>query len=273
MRAEGFCPILRLAPGICAFSMDIADVVSVGIDCTSGRKSFQYAALDRDLRLISLTDAEMDELVAFLAAQNGAVVAVNSPSHVNTGVVRKRLEQQRTGSLNLRGADVRAAEFDLHGRGIAITGTPRREALCPGWIRLGFSLYESLSELGFKAYPHEGAPRQWLETHPHAAFCVLLGRTPLPMPTLEGRLQRALVLFENGIRIRDPMAFLEEITRHRLLHGLLPTELLLLPEQLDALIAAYTAWLAVFKPGEVTRLGNRQEGYITLPAAELKEKY
>jgi predicted RNase H-like nuclease len=69
------------------------------------------------------------------------------------------------------------------------------------------------------------------------------------------------------------MAFLEEITRHRLLHGLLPTELVLLQEQLDALVAAYTAWLAATKPAELTRLGNKQEGYITLPASTLQDQY
>jgi hypothetical protein len=101
----------------------------------------------------------------------------------------------------------------------------------------------------------------------------LLDRIPLAKPTLEGRLQRELILYERGVRIRDPMIFFEEITRHKLMNGLLPMEFVYLPAQLDALAAAYTAWLSVQKPAELTRLGNRQEGFINLPAGALKEKY
>jgi hypothetical protein len=31
--------------------------------------------------------------------------------------------------------------------------------------------------------------------------------------------------------------------------------------------------LAVTKPSEVSRLGNTQEGFVTLPGPDLKEKY
>jgi predicted nuclease with RNAse H fold len=254
-------------------AMVSSDVISVGIDTTSGRKAFTFAALGGDLRLVRLAEADTEELVSFLDAQTSAVVAVNAPSHVNTGVVRKRLERKSPHAHALRGADIRAAEYELHDRGIAITATPRSAGLCPAWMQLGFVLYGKLAKLGFKPYPRQGAARQWLETHPHAGFCILLGAVPLAKPTLEGRLQRALILFENGVRIRDPMAFLEEITRHRLLHGLLPEELMLSTEQLDALVAAYTAWLAAAKPAQLTRLGNKSEGYIMLPGPELKEKY
>lgn len=253
--------------------MLLPDRIFVGVDSTSGRKAFTYAALDQDLRLVALADAEMDELTAFLGGHSSAMVAVNSPSHLNAGIVRKRLQMQSLTPRVVRGADIREAEFDLHARGVTISGTPQVEAACPAWMQLGFAFYQKLASLGFKAYPAEKATHVWLETHPHAAFCVLLGTIPLPKPTLEGRLQRGLVLFEKGLRIRDPMAFLEEITRHRLLHGLLPVDMLLSPEQLDALVAAYTGWLAGVKPAEVTCLGNRQEGYLTLPAPELQEKY
>ena len=165
------------------------------------------------------------------------------------------------------------AEESLHARGISVSGTPRMEALCPGWVQLGFELYRRLASLEFMPFPSDGAPRQWLETHPHAGFSALLGRSPLARPTLEGRLQRALVLFERGVRIHDPMAFLEEITRHRLLNGLLPMEQLPAQQELDALLAAYTAWLSVMRPSQLAQVGNRQEGYITLPVPVLLDKY
>jgi hypothetical protein len=253
--------------------MLFADVISIGIDSTSGRNAFTYAALSGDLKVVALAEADLEDVAAFVAGQGSAFVAVNAPSHVNAGLVRRRLEAQSLIPHAVRGAELRVAESELHDRGIHVGGTPRSEALSPAWMQLGFSLYRRLTKLEFKAFPDERASRQWLETHPHAAFCALLGGLPLPKPTLEGRLQRALALFERGLRIRDPMTFLEEITRHRLLHGVLPTDLLYSPEQLDAMVAAYTAWLAAARPTELTRLGNRQEGYITLPTPELKEKY
>lgn len=248
-------------------------MIAVGIDCTSGRQAFTYAALDRDLRVVSLSELELEDLTESLREKDSVCVAVNSPSHVNTGVIRKRLESQKGPSHAVRGADIREAEHELQRRGIMIGGTPRNEAFCPGWVQLGFELHRRLAQLGLKPFPADDAPRQWLESHPHAGFCALLGRVPLPKPTLEGRLQRALVLFERGVHIHDPMAFLEEITRHRLLHGLLPMELVLSQDQLDALLAAYTAWLSSVRPADVTQLGNRQEGYITVPVSKLQDKY
>jgi hypothetical protein len=253
--------------------MLFTDSVCVGIDTTGGRKAFTYAALDKDLNVIALADGELDEVAAFLGGQKSAMVAVNAPSHVNTGLVRKNLEKQSLTPHLLRGVDMRVAEYELRERGIAIGGTGSKEMLCPAWIQVGFDLYGRLTKLGFKPYPDDGESHLWLETHPHACFCVLLGHTPLPKPTLEGRLQRELILFEQGVRIKDPMIFYEEITRYKLMNGILPVELVHIPEQLDALVAAFTAWWAMVKHGGITYVGNKQEGIITLPSPLLKEKY
>ena len=86
-------------------------------------------------------------------------------------------------------------------------------------------------------------------------------------------MQRELLLYELGLRIQDPMIFFEEITRHKLMNGLLPFELVYSPAQLDAMVAAYTAWQITQKPAEIIRLGHQLEGFITLPVSTLKEKY
>jgi hypothetical protein len=70
-------------------TMLFTDSVFVGIDTTGGRKAFTYAALDLDLNLIALDDAELDDVSAFLGGQKSVTVAVNAPSHVNIGLVRK----------------------------------------------------------------------------------------------------------------------------------------------------------------------------------------
>jgi predicted RNase H-like nuclease len=69
------------------------------------------------------------------------------------------------------------------------------------------------------------------------------------------------------------MHVLEEITRHHLLTGDLPLTGLYDHNQLDALMAAYTAYLVGNKPARVSQVGDRDEGLITLPIEELKAFY
>ena len=184
-----------------------------------------------------------------------------------------QMEKHSPVAGRLRGVDMRMAEYELRQRGIAISTTPGREEMCPAWVQSGFALYRNMVEMGYKPYSSKAFPRQFLETHPHAAFCALLGQNPLPKPTLEGRLQRQLLLYEKGLGIKDPMDFFEEITRHRLLQGILPQELIHTSEQLDVLVTALTAFLAATKPEEVSLFGPASEGRILLPVRELKEKY
>jgi hypothetical protein len=127
--------------------------------------------------------------------------------------------------------------------------------------------------MGFISYPSENAAHQWMETQPHAAYCSLLGQLLLPKPTLEGRLQRQLILYEQDMGIKDPMEFFEEITRHRLMKGVLPMEFIYSAEELDALVAAFTAYLTVNQPSEVVWIGDKEEGQIVLPVSGLKEVY
>lgn len=253
----------------------------IGIDPTAGRSPFTYAALDEERNLLALSDGELEDVLTFVGNFPAATVAVNAPSKVNAGLVRKRLEKQTLTPHSLRGADLRVAEADLRGRGISVSATPSREETCAGWVQLGFALYKRLAKMEFKQFPstgsgqrpQENAEHLWLETHPHACYTVLLGQVPLPKPTLEGRLQRQIVLHDAGLRIKDPMGFFEEITRHRLRLGVMPLELIHHPEQLDALMAAYTAWVSAKRPHEITQLGAKEEGFIVLPVGELKEKY
>ena len=248
------------------------DPVFVGIDPASSQKSFTYAALDKGLNLVALADAELDEVTAFLAGQPSATVAINSPSGINRGLVRE-IKPEMFKTLRSRASGFRVAELELRERGIAVTGTPSSVGNCPAWMQSGFALYRKLEKMGFKRYPAEDAPYLMLETQPHACFCVMAGSPPLPRTSLEGKLQRQLLLYECGVRLKDPMDFFEEITRHKMLKGLWPLELLYSAEQLDTLTAAYTAWVANHKPEQITSLGDSREGVIVLPGINLKEKY
>ena len=253
--------------------MNLTDSAFIGIDPTSGQKSFTFAALDRDLQPITLADGEIEDVAAFLGEWKSAFVAINAPAGVNRGLVRAKMKKEMPVPHQIRGAEFRVAEYELRERGISVSGTPANEAICPGWIQLGFELFRRLKGMGFRKYPERDSALQVLETHPHACFCVMAGSAPLSKPSLEGRLQRQLLLHDHGVRINDPMDFFEEITRYKLAKGVWPMELLYLPEQLDALVAAYTAWLAIAKKDQMVFVGDEQEGQIVLPAAGLKDRY
>lgn len=215
----------------------------------------------------------MEDVIGFLAGQERVIAAVNAPPCPNKGLVRRSVEQLGLTSGHLRGTDIRKAEQDLRLRGIHISPTPSRVDICSEWMQTGFKLYSKLDENGYKSFLVEKAPLQWLETHPHAAYSALLGHLPLPKPTLEGRLQRQLVLHANDVGVKDPMEFFEEVTRHWLLKGVLPMQYVYTPEELDALVAAYTACVASKGPQAVVRIGEWSEGQIILPVANLLESY
>jgi hypothetical protein len=92
--------------------------------------------------------------------------------------------------------------------------------------------------------------RQWMRADADESFAALIPKKLLSRRTLEGRLQRALILYEQGLQINDPMELFEEITRYKLIQGIRPFETLYSSRELDALVAAYAAWMTVHKPGQ-----------------------
>jgi predicted nuclease with RNAse H fold len=245
----------------------------VGVDPTAGRHPFTFAALDQDCQLVALAAGDVDDVFSFINTHRAGVVAVNGPPRPNHGLVRMKLERLNLPPGQLRGSDMRQAESELREHGVSVLPTPSHSEICPAWMQMGFDLYRRLEAAGFKQYPSEESTHFFLETHPHAAFSTLLGKLPLPKPTLEGRLQRQSALFENGVGIKDPMEFFEEITRHKLLHGILPVELVYSAEELDTLMAAYMAYCVSNCPRDMILIGDKQEGQIALPVAALRDRY
>jgi hypothetical protein len=247
----------------------------IGIDPTAGHKPFGYAALDSELRLLALGQGSLDEVLAFVGGQSQAYVAVCAPSRPNQGVMD---QAERRAQLNPpprpgRWTNFRLAEYLLRQHNISIPRTEANESDCAHWMQMGFTLYRRLESQGYRPYPTAEATRQWLEVYPHATFCALLGLIPLPKNTLEGRIQRQLALYDCKLHIPDAMDIFEEITRHRLLQGVLPLDDLYSPAELDALSAAYTAWLAAAHSNQVCAVGDPAEGQIIIPVAELKPHY
>jgi hypothetical protein len=116
---------------------------------------------------------------------------------------------------------------------------------------------------GFKSFFQRNQPKQWLDTDAQDCFLILGGHKLWPRRTLEGRLQRSAILYEQGLQLRDPVDMLEEITRYKLIQGMMPLEKLHSSRELDALAAAYLAWLSLNRPGQVV-----PKGEFVLPASE-----
>jgi hypothetical protein len=253
--------------------MSLTNTTFIGIDLSGGRHPFTYAALDEKCQLVALASGEAGDVSASMAELVSTVAAINAPPRPNKGIVRRLLEQKGFAPGHQRGGDMRLAEHDLRLHGILLSPTPGRPESCPAWMQMGFELYSNLLKAGFEPFSTQNASRQLLETHPHAAFTALLGQLPLPKPTLEGRLQRQLVLHANDLGIKDPMEFFNEVTRHWLLKGKLPVEKMYTAEELDAMVAAFTAFQAYRNPRAVLAIGDRDEGQIIIPAASLLPSY
>jgi predicted nuclease with RNAse H fold len=255
------------------------DCVYVGIDPTAGRRPMNYAVLDAELRpLVLEATGGLMEVLSAVRAYPRAFVAVDAPQSPNGGLMASAEYRARLSPPPAPGRWLghKVCEYLLRQRGIGLYATPASEASAPAWMQMGFQLYAGLREAGFVRYQAgSAAPRQVLEVHPHACFTVLLGHLPTKKDLLEGRLQRQLVLYRAGVAAPDPMAALEELTAHHLLAGDLELPGLLSHDALDALAAAYTAWLAGTAPDQVTPIGDADEGQIILPVApaDFKPRY
>lgn len=254
------------------------DTVYIGIDPTAGRRPMNYAVLDGDLKLVARGLGKLDKMLEVIAGYASAVVAVDAPQSVNGGLMAEAARRENYGlpPTGTRWVEYKVCEYELRRRGIRLYNTPGEAEAAPTWMQLGFKLYDALKDLGYQMHqPGAAAEKQMLEVHPHACYTVLLGRVPLRKDSLEGRMQRQLVLYREGLDIPDAMESFEEITRHHLLQGTLTLPGLFTHDELDALVSAYTAYLAARQPERVTLVGDLAEGQIVVPVAadEFKDIY
>jgi hypothetical protein len=114
-------------------------------------------------------------------------------------------------------------------------------------------LTKKFSLMDFNAISKRSQSKQWLETDAQECFRALSGHNLFPRRSFEGRLQRSAILFEQGLQINDPVDMFEEITRYKLIQGILPLENLPSPNELDALVTAYLAWLSANRPRQLVQ--------------------
>jgi hypothetical protein len=122
---------------------------------------------------------------------------------------------------------------------------------------------DELLQAGFQPFSPSWSAKQWLELDAQECFQALSGHKLFPRRTMEGRLQRTAILYEQGLQVIDPVELFEEITRYKLVQGILPLENLPSPKELDALVGAHVAWMSVNRPGQVVL-----KGQFVVPAPE-----
>ena len=144
---------------------------------------------------------------------------------------------------------------------LAVNASLRSRSDSANGVRKVFAdLEKKLIRAGFKPYLSDHAPRQWIETYPPECFSALGGQALLPRRTIRGRIQRATILYEQGLQIKDPVKSSEEIMENGLSDGVTPRDTLYSPSELDALVAASIAWMLDNKPVNIdlTRQPGRQ---------------
>lgn len=248
--------------------MDLSLTRFIGIDLNGTRGSFTCAVLDENRRIQFRGEVTQAEWLAKLGECPVAIAAITSPINLNEGVMADdtRRSQLPVPPPSKKYTNLRLCEYELLMRGFTSTRTSDRFEDCSPALQRALRFTSNLAAQGFQRWPAPGAERQLMEVHPESAYAELLGAKLNPVKTLEGRIQRQLLLQEEHLNVRDPMIFFEEITRHKMLIGQMPEGILISPAELNALIAAYTAWSAYTNPTGVTRLGESNEGHIILPS-------
>ncbi len=254
------------------------DTVYIGLDPTAWRRPINYVVLNDNLDRVTSGLGKAEQVLEVMLAYPAAVVAIAAPQGLCAGLLAAEARREHFGlkANTTTWANYKICEYELRRRGLRPYHTPGEMEAAPKWMQAGFELYAALRGQGYgPCEPGRAAPRQYLETLPNAAYTVLLGHAPLRKDSLEGRMQRQLVLYREKVDVPDPMDVLEEVTRHHLLEGNLALPALLTHDELDALSSAYTAYLAARHPARVTHVGDPAEGHITLPVApaDFKDDY
>jgi hypothetical protein len=252
--------------------------VFLGVDITSGPRPVTFVALDPDEKALAIGEGDLPDVLAYAAGQQaGALVAVNAPGRPNNGRMALSEVRQLLKPEPERGKwkSLRQADYELICQGAGVPQTPASAEHALPWMKRGFTLVERLEELGYHPFSAETtgeeavpAARRWMEAQADAGFWSLLGINPLPAGTLEGRIQRQLVLADENLDVPDAMEFFEEITRFKLLKGNLPMKYVLAQGEINAWLAAHTAWLATNEPERVRQFGAEDEGVVFIPCKE-----
>jgi len=254
--------------------MLFSEVTYVGVDFSPGKKNIQYAAIDDQLELLALGQGDLGHLQTFLGSLQKATLAIHGPSNPNQRILTdaERRDQYLIPLGKGRPGNMRVAEYTLRQHHLPTYRTPAHPEDAPAWMQTSFKFFSQLEAAGFQPYQQEQTlHRKYVEVIPEISFHAWLKGKVLPANTLHGRMQRQLTLYDLGLKIADPMTYFEEITRFRILQGILPKDLIYSAPAQTALAAAYMAWLLEKEPDTLHLVGIPEEGQIAV-LAELINK-
>jgi hypothetical protein len=240
----------------------------IGVDLTKGKKTIFYAAMDASLDLIARTQGDFNSVMTFLAGQQQAVIGIHGPARPNMGILVN--SERRTRYLIQMGkgrpGNMRVAEYTLRKNKLNVYRTPEQPEDASAWMQTSFKFYARLSEIDYQEYQPESVnTKQFIEVIPEHGFRSWTDGKMLPANTLYGRIQRQLILYEQGLNVPDPMTFFEEVTRFRIKQGILPEEMVFPAPSLSALAAALMAFQAEKDPEQFTLVGIPEESQICVP--------
>ncbi len=215
----------------------------IGIDVQAVQKPYFYSALNADLENIACGHGRLGDVLAYLSGQTSALVAVNGPicfQNAEDDLVQGGLfDADQTSQHKVN----RTGDIELAARGFKPGSSPASGKKVPLWVERSLELTTGIRQLGYRNLDLSESSRTFFETQSDAAYWLATGAMPYDSRSLEGRLQRQLLLCEFGFPLKEPMAFLEEFTRFRLRTSQVPMSYIQPAHELRALMSAATAWL------------------------------
>ena len=207
--------------------------ICAGLDLTGSARPSGYAVLDARAALLDagLAGAD-DEIAALLERTRATVVAIDAPLGLPEGLC---CLEASCPCAPARAPGIRESEIAVRSLGYGLYHTTKR-TIIRAMVYRGIALRRRLEARGLRV----------LEVYPYATKVALFGR-PIPKKTTRA-----------GARwLRERV--------ETLVPGVVAIRRDLTHDELDAVIAAYTALL--YARGEAAALGNEAEGTIVVPAA------
>jgi hypothetical protein len=235
----------------------------VGIEPLANSNAFAFASLDESLTLLAIGEGSIKDVFAYLAGQEAVLVGIHAPEFLGKSPA---LHNHAQFSMLPPVKAYRLCEYQLWGNNIPVDFTTAKVTNLSAPSRHGYQLLQILQKYDFRFAHQSPANKILIETQPEACYYQLINTQPLPENSFLGRLQRQLLLHHHHLPVQDPMSFFEEITRYKLLMGKISLKSILIPEELNALVIAYTAWLYQQKPNQINTWGDGSDGEIILPA-------
>lgn len=237
------------------------DMVFIGLEINPGGQKFTWVAINSHKEVLTYQKTSLNEFLIF--SNNVPQVVIGLETRAIRSKNGKPVLPGLEYSNHPAGWILPAWQENLENRNIhppagSIYGNPKYKS--PAWADFLQQMYmlEHINIINVNAY---------------SSLCCLLGHAPLPKTSIEGKIQRQLVLLELGINLIDPMIYFEELTRYKLLRGVLPQKIILPLSELNTLLCAFTVWKKTVEPDNSIQIGNPPDSSIVLPVSELQERY